>query len=246
MKYKLILFEKNNLINKLKNEVEYYKNYYHNINMNMNIILPNNNNSNTIEGNRNTGIGGISLALNDKKNINIEGENVRNRIKNIFSLPKKEIKFDNNHLLQYDINDYNTIKTFVNKNNHDTKNINSETKKEFVSQIKNNNFNTIENISSNKNKVNNNKLLLSNDSLKTDILLKNNNGEKINSNTKTLKNILYRSNSNTIQKKGRKLKLGLQPSELTLDINNNNFNSIEQIQIIIIILLKIKKILFIH
>ena len=66
MKYKLILFEKNNLINKLKNEVEYYKNYYHNINMNMNIILPNNNN-NSIEANRNTCVGGIFLVLNDKK-----------------------------------------------------------------------------------------------------------------------------------------------------------------------------------
>ena len=229
MKYKLILFEKNNLINKLKNEVEYYKNYYHNINMNMNIILPNNN-SNTIEANRNTG--GMSLALNDKKNI--DGENIRNRIKNIFSLPKKEIKFDNNHLLQHNINDYNTIKTFVNKINNDTNGNNngnynnSETTKEYVSQIKNN-FNTIENNSSNNNKINNNKLLLSNDSLKNDILIsKNTNNIEKNSNTKTLNNIFYRSNSNTIQKKGRKLKLGLQPSELTLDINNNNnFNSIE-------------------
>ena len=230
MKYKLILFEKNNLINKLKNEVEYYKNYYHNINMNMNIILPNNN-SNTIEANRNTG--GISLGLNDKKNINIDGENIRNRIKNIFSLPKKEIKFDNNHLLQHNINDYNTIKTFVKKINNDTNNNNvnynnSETSKEYASQIKNN-FNTIENNSSNINKMNNNnKLLLSNDSLKNDILLnKNNNNIEQNTNAKTLNNIFYRSNSNTIQKKGRKLKLGLQPSELTLDINNNNFNSIE-------------------
>ena len=230
MKYKLILFEKNNLINKLKNEVEYYKNYYHNINMNMNIILPNNN-SNTIEANRNTG---ISLAVNDKKNIGIDGENIRNRIKNIFSLPKKEIKFDNNHLLQHNINEYNTIKTFVKKINNDTINNNnnvnynnSETTKEYASQIKNN-FNTIENnSSSNNNKMNNNKLLLSNDSLKNDIVLHKNSNENNIGNTKTLNNVFYRSNSNTIQKKGRKLKLGLQPSELTLDINNNNFNSIE-------------------
>ena len=85
MKYKLILYEKNNLINKLKSEVEYYKNYYHNINMNMNIILPNNN-TNTIEANRNNA---ISIGINDKKNI--EGnENIRSRIKTIFSLPKKK------------------------------------------------------------------------------------------------------------------------------------------------------------
>jgi hypothetical protein len=127
MKYKLILYEKNNLINKLKNEVEYYKNFYHNINMNMNIILPNNNN-NTIEANNNR----VSLGLNDKKNI--EGENIRNRIRNIFSLPKKEIKFDNNHLMQHNINDYNTIKTFVNnKTNNDTTNYNSiETAKDYI------------------------------------------------------------------------------------------------------------------
>ena len=223
MKYKLILYEKNNLINKLKNEVEYYKNFYHNINMNMNIILPNNNN-NTIEANNNR----ISLGLNDKKNI--EGENIRNRIRNIFSLPKKEIKFDNNHLMQHNINDYNTIKTFVNnKTNNDTTNYNSiETAKDYISQIKNNNFNTIENnsINNNNNQFNNNKLLLSNDSLKNDLLM-NNTLEK--SSTRTLNNIFYRSNSNTIQKKGRKLKLGLQQSELTLDINgnNNNFNSID-------------------
>ena len=63
MKYKLILYEKNNLINKLKSEVDYYKNYDHNINMNMNIILPNNNN-NTIEANSNNR---ISLGINHKK-----------------------------------------------------------------------------------------------------------------------------------------------------------------------------------
>jgi hypothetical protein len=217
-RYKLILYEKNNLINKLKNEVEYYKNFYHNINMNMNIILPNNNN--TIEANNNR----ISLGLNDKKNI--ENENTRNRIKNIFSLPKRDIKFDNNHLMQHNINDYNTIKTFVsNKANSDTINFNClETAKDFVPQIKNN-FNTIENNSIHNNKYNNNKLLLSNDSLKNDLLFKN----TVEKNSKrTLNNIFYRSNSNTIQKKGRKLKLGFQQSELTLDNKgNNNFNSIE-------------------
>ena len=218
MKYKLILYEKNNLINKLKNEVEYYKNYYHNINMNMNIIIPNNNN-NTIEANNNR----FSLAINDKKNA--DGENIRNRIKNIFSLPKRDIKFDNNHLMQHNINDYNTIKTFVKKVNSDNINFNSiETAKDFVPQLKNN-FNTIEN---NNTKYNNNKLLLSNDSLKNDLVIKNN-IEK--NSTRTLNNIFYRSNSNTIQKKGRKLKLGLQQSDLTLDMNgngnNNNFNSIE-------------------
>ena len=74
------------------------------------------------------------------------------------------------------------------------------------------------------NSVEKKKLLLSNDSLKNDM------NKRISKNldTKTLNNIFYRSNSNTIQKKGRKLKLGFQQSELTLDINNNNnYNSIE-------------------
>jgi hypothetical protein len=218
MKYKLIVYEKNNLINKLKSEVEYYKNYYHNINMNMNIILPNNN-SNTIEENSTNR---VSLGLNDKKNT--DGENIRNRIKNIFSLPKKEIKFDNNHLLKHNINDYNSIKTFMNKMNSDNINYkNFEAAKELKIQIKNN-FNTIENNSSKTKKLSNNKLLLSNDSLKNDILI---NPKNIENNTKTLNNMFYRSNSNTIQTNGRKLKLGFQPTELTLDMNNNKYNSIE-------------------
>ena len=221
MKYKLILCEKNNLINKLKSEVDYYKNYYHNINMNMNIILPNNNN-NTIEANSNNR---VSLGLNDKKN---NAGDIRNRIKNIFA-PKREIKCDNNNLLQHNINDYNTIKTFVNKMDNDNINYNtSEATKDFIPQIKTN-FNTIENShdnNSNTNNFNNNKLLLSNYSLKNDLLLINKNNIE-NSNTKTLNYLFYRSNSNTVHKKGRKIKLGFQQSDLNLEINNNNYNSIE-------------------
>ena len=203
-KYKLILQEKNSLINKLKNEVDYYKNYYHNINMNMNIILPNSNSNNTIEANSNNR---VSLGINSKKNV--EGENMRNRIKNIFSLPKKENKYKNsNHLLQNNINNYNTIKTFVNRiNSDDNINYNNiEATKDFVSHIKNN-YNTISNDSLN---INNN------------TKIKKNNNQ--NNNTMTLNNIIYRSNSNTYQKKGLKLKLGLQPNEFTLD---NNYNSLE-------------------
>ena len=216
-KYKLILYEKNNLINKLKNEIEYYKSYYHNINMNMNmnIIMPNNSSSNnTIEANS---INRLSFSKNEK---NIEGDNMRNRIKNIFSMPKKEIKFDNNnHLIKHNINEYNTIKTFDNKNNTD--NNNSENAKDYARQIKNN-FNTI---TINK-KINyiENKLLLSNESLKSDIKISNN---KDTNNTKSLNNNIFnRSNSNNIQKKGRKLKLGLHQKELTLDMNNK-YSSID-------------------
>ena len=202
-KYKLMLNEKNNLINNLRNEVEYYKKYYHSINMNMNIILPNN--SNTIEAHS---INRAALGLNNDKK-NLEGENIRSRIKNIFSMPKREIKFNSknntsNNLIQYNINDYNTFKPFVSKINsdHNINYTNSEGTKDFMSQIKNN-FNTISD-SSNMNSVEK-KLLLSNDSLKNDMNLR----ISKNLDTKTLNNIFYRSNSNTIQKKGRKLKLGI-------------------------------------
>jgi hypothetical protein len=49
------------------------------------------------------------------------------------------------------------------------------------------------------------KLLLSNDSLKNDINFQANK----NLDTKTLNNIFYRSNSNTIQKKRKKIKIGI-------------------------------------
>ena len=190
--------------------------------MNMNIILPNN--SNTIEAHS---INRAAFGLNNDKK-NIEGENIRSRIKNIFSMPKRDIKFNNNNntsnnFIQYNINDYNTIKTFVNKINsdHNINYTNSEGTKDLVFQIKNS-FKTISD-HQNMDSVEK-KLLLSNDSLKHDMNLRINK----NMDTKTLNNIFYRSNSNTIQKKGRKLKLGFQQSELTLDINNNNnYNSIE-------------------
>jgi hypothetical protein len=170
----------------------------------MNIILPNSNSNNTIEANSNNR---VSLGLNSKKNA--EGENIRNRIKNIFSLPKKEKKYNNsNHLLQNNINNYNTIKTFVNRiNSDDNINYNNiEATKDFVSHIKNN-YNTI-----------------SNDSLKNNNNMKIKKNNNQNNNTMTLNNIIYRSNSNTYQKKGLKIKLGLQPNEFTLD---NNYNSLE-------------------
>ena len=135
MKYKLKIYEKNNIINKLKDELEYYKSYYHNnINNNNNNPL---NNLNIIIPDNNT----INITSTNKKKI-FETENIRNKIKNIFSLNKNE------------------------------KNINIRKNHE-------NNYNT-------------------------------------------LNNIFYRSNSNTVK---RKLKLGLHPSELNLE-NNNNENNI--------------------
>ena len=207
-KYKLILYEKNNLINKLKNEVEYYKNQYNNINMNMNIIMPNSNN--TIETNSNN-----RLPLGLKAKNNIDRENIRSKIKNIFSLPKKENKINNNNLLQYNINDHKTIKTFINKSINDSANYSNENSKVYVPLIKNN-FNTI---SDHKtiNYIENN-LLLSNDNINNEVRV-NENNNNINLNLNSIMNI---SNSNNIHKREKKLKLGFHRTDLNLNMNNNN------------------------
>ena len=87
LKYKLIIDEKNNLINKLKNKIYYYKNKNKEYN-------PKLNDSNSI----------YSLFKNNQKL-----ETVRNKIQEIYSQQKeKEIKLDNN--LINNINEYNNIK----------------------------------------------------------------------------------------------------------------------------------------
>ena len=51
VRYKLKLYEKNNIINKLKDELEYYKNYYHSMNPTnaKNTIKPNHNTINATD-----------------------------------------------------------------------------------------------------------------------------------------------------------------------------------------------------
>ena len=92
-KYKLILNEKNFLINKLKNEIEYYKNKN-----------PKN-------------INNIIVGLKNKKTKDLN--NIKTQIKTIFSQYKKEAIFNNHNLLNESINEYNKIKTNSNINSEE-------------------------------------------------------------------------------------------------------------------------------
>ena len=192
MKYKLKLYEKNNIINKLKDELEYYKSFYHNANLNTNknIGISNHNTINIadeINNNKNRLIFG-----SEGKNKILKTEDLRNKIKNIFSSRKGDIKYfgKNNNINNLKINIENDSETL-----NDSK-INKE------SEI------TIQNKSGNKNRKN---FVLSNKTFKP-----NNNSESV---TVPTNNIFNRSNSNTVK---RKLKLGLHLSELNLDNDKYN------------------------
>ena len=166
--------EKNSIINKLKNEVEYYKNYYYKVNLKMNIIFPNSNSNNTLEANINNK---ISLGLNSKKNCEGEIKEIISKIYFPYLIKKKiNIKIV---IIYYKINRIN------NDGNINYNNI--EVTKYFLPHIKNNN-NTISNDSLNAN--NNMKVKKNNN--------QNNNTMTLNN------NLIYISNSNTYQKKGLK------------------------------------------
>ena len=158
-KYKLILNEKNNLINKLRSEVNHYKT------------------QNKIQ------LHSPQHAGSNRNNI--EFDDIRNKMRNIFSLQKKE---------NYNgyMNDYNTIKTYVgkpiSKSKHNINYNNFETSNNFMPQI--NSPNTI-----NLNSIDNNGIYQYNNKLLFNYSLKND--------------------------------MKLNKNKLTLDVNNNNFNSIE-------------------
>ena len=90
LKYKLKLYEKNNIINKLKDELEYYKSYYHNMNQNntKKVIIPNFNTINAIHNDK------LGYTIEEKNKI-IKTEDMRNKIKNIFNIGKNNTKFFN-------------------------------------------------------------------------------------------------------------------------------------------------------
>ena len=126
-KYKLIINEKNNLIKKLKNELEYYKN--------QNQANLNTNNNNTIP----------TKIIHNK-----ELENIKNKIYTNFSQQKKEIQYDNNNLFNYNKNIYNNIKTNSNINFGTINNIIPMTEINLSNPI---NLNSIENSNSKYNKL---------------------------------------------------------------------------------------------
>jgi len=124
-RYKLMLNEKNNLIKKLKNENDIFK--YKNEEQYPSLAT-----TVTIKKNKSPEFRNIK---------DVELQNVRNKMKNIFSLQKKETNFDKKNILLNhnninNINAYTTIKTYASKSNNNYQNKN----------IKNTSFNSNENI----------------------------------------------------------------------------------------------------
>ena len=152
LKYKLKLYEKNNIINKLKDELEYYKSYYHNMNQNntKKVIIPNFNTINAIHNDK------LGYTIEEKNKI-IKTEDMRNKIKNIFNIGKNNTKF-------------------FNKGNINNLHINLENENETInnSRIKKEGIYTIQNKSGNKKR---NKLVISNDKLKLNIKSENNSSD---------------------------------------------------------------------
>ena len=152
LKYKLKLYEKNNIINKLKDELEYYKSYYHNMNQNntKKVIIPNFNTINAIHNDK------LGYTIEEKNKI-IKTEDMRNKIKNIFNIGKNNTKF-------------------FNKGNINNLHINLENENETInnSRIKKEGIYTIQNKSGNKKR---NKLIISNDKLKLNIKSENNSSD---------------------------------------------------------------------
>ena len=192
VRFKLKLYEKNNIINKLKDELEYYKSYYHSMNpmTTKNTLMQNHNTINANENLYSNSIKRLSLGLEEKNKI-IKTENMRNKIKNIFSLRKNDVKDFRNDNINLRLNIEKEGETINN----------SKTNKESAL--------TIQNKSENKNR---NKLIISND-----ILPLNKKNEKDSNNN--VNNVFCRSNSNTYN---RKIKIGLLLSELNLEDNKFN------------------------
>ena len=194
-KYKLIINEKNNLIKKLKNEIEYYKNQNQKQSNNLNLNITNNNT--------------IPTSINYNKGL----ENIKNKI-TIFSQQKKELNYDNNNL----INDYTNKNEYSNiKTNY---NINSEIVNRLIPEIHQSNPININSIGNNNNYKYNK--LISNYSLKNKLTLDLSNyynSIETNSNRiykNSVKSPKYLFTSNSIN---NNLKCRFDLSE-----NNNNMN----------------------
>ena len=171
VRFKLKLYEKNNIISKLKDELEYYKSYYHSMNpmSTKNAIMPNHNTINATDNLYSNTIKRLSLGLEEQNKI-IKTENMRNKIKNIFSLRKSDIKALRN-------GNINNLRLNIDKEGETINN--SKTNKELAL--------TIHNKSENKNR---NKLIISNDILQLNKKNENN-----------YNNVFCRSNSNTYNRK---------------------------------------------
>ena len=213
-RYKLMLNEKNSLIKKLKDEDDLFK--YKNEEQYPSITT-----TVTIKKNKSPEFRSIK---------DVELQNVRNKMKSIFSLQKKETKLDKNNLFNHNyninnINAYSTIKTYASKqNNYQNKNIINSS---FNNNEKIHNINIIpqlQNKSIDLNSINNNyKLntkLIFNHSLKNDLNLNKN---KVS--------FLLNNNYNSIET-DRNYKFIVKSPKLIYNLNsinkangNNEFNN---------------------
>jgi len=157
VRYKLKLYEKNNIINKLKDELEYYKGYYHSINQMNSKNMPNHNTINATDYFSTNNINKLTYGLEEKNKI-ISTENMRNKIKNIFNLRK------------------NDTKGLGNENINNLK-LNMEKESENYSKMNKESALTIQNKPENENR---NKLIISNETL--NLNKKSENGSNISNN----------------------------------------------------------------
>jgi len=198
-KYNLIFYEKNKIINNLRNELNYYKNILGNVNQ----IQTNNN---TIEVNNH-----ISLMAN--RNI----DNKREKIKNIFSPTNK----DKNNLVKYKFNKYNNLQTFMGKINYNIKSNNSEGTKDSIPSFNNEHDkngkkgNLFENYSNNYNIK-----LLSNDDLSLNKGKSYNSSSNIfNRNNSNL--IIKKDDKSKLKTKNNELTFESKYNYKNIDINDN-------------------------
>ena len=198
-KYNLIFYEKNKIINNLKNELNYYKNILGNVSQ----IQANNN---TIEANNHN-----SLMENRNK------DNKREKIKNIFSPTNK----DKNNIVKYKFNKYNNLQTFMGKINHNINCNYSEGTKDSIPSFNNDHekngqkTNLFENYSNNYNI----KLLSNND-------LSLNKGRNYNSSSNIFNrnnsNLIIKKDDKTkIKIKSKELTFESKYNYKNIDINDN-------------------------
>ena len=182
-RYKLMLNEKNSLIKKLKNENDLFKHKNEE-------LYPNFVTTVTLKKNKSPEFRNIK---------DVELQNIRNKMKSIFTLQKKEANFDKKNLLSHNynnnnINAYNTIKTYASKSNNNYQNKN----------IENTSFNNNENI-------HNINIILPMQNKSIDL-------NSINSNNKLNTKLMFNHSL--------KNDLNLNKNKKSFDINNN-YNSIE-------------------
>ena len=210
-KYNLIFYEKNKVINNLKNELNYYKNILSNTNK-----LQTNNN--TIEVNNK-----ISLMANKNK------DNKREKIKNIFSPTNK----DKNHIVKYKFNKYNNLQTFMGKINHNMNCNNSEGTKDSIPSFNDydknrQKTNLLENYSNNYNikLLSNNDLSLNkgkNYNSSSNIFNRNNSNLIIKKDDKSKLNI--KNNELTFESKYNYQNIDIYNDNKTLKSSKSIFNS---------------------